>query len=88
MYERERMLISGMVKMDISSQDNMRELRAALSDMRLENQPTLEVGPNIPYTEYMLERSIQDLSNNNQVQFLSSLASHALHYQTQYKHQN
>ena len=45
--QRERSLISGMVKMEISSSsnnDNMSELRAAFSDIRIDSQPTMEVG--------------------------------------------
>ena len=40
----ERSLISGMVKMEVSSNnDSMAELRAAFSDVRIESQPTMEV---------------------------------------------
>ena len=42
--QRERSLISGTVKMDVSSNnDNMSELRAAFSEIRIESQPTMEV---------------------------------------------
>ena len=77
-----------MDSMDISSKDNMDELlvmgdlRAALSDMRLEVEPSMELPPNMPYMEYMMERQAQ--TNNNQTQFLTSLASHAVNF----PHQN
>ena len=42
--QRERSLISGTVKMDVSSNtDSMSELRAAFSEIRIESQPTMEV---------------------------------------------
>merc|ERR1711874_581234 len=68
--QRDRAVISGMDNMDISSKDNMDELlvmgdlRAALSDMRLEVEPSMELPPNMPYMEYMMERQAQ--TNNNQ----------------------
>ena len=86
--QRDRAVISGMDSMDISSKDNMDELlvmgdlRAALSDMRLEVEPSMELPPNMPYMEYMMERQAQ--TNNNKTHFLTSLASHAVNF----PHQN
>lgn len=86
--QRDRAVISGMDNMDISSKDNMDELlvmgdlRAALSDMRLEVEPSMELPPNMPYMEYMMERQAQ--TNNNKTQFLTSFASHAVNF----PHQN
>ena len=80
--QRERSLISGTVKMDVSSDnDNMSQLRAAFSDIRIESQPTMEVAPNISYTEYMLERSSQEQRYEKNPEFLSSMSSHSVHLQ-------
>ena len=57
-HQREGILVSGLVKLDISGHKNsehlVRDLSGTFSDLRLEKQPTMEVEPNLSYTEYML----------------------------------